>query len=460
MKSTLSSYLTYLVTVLMILYVSSNLLAQEIYLEPNPVYLNGSIGQEFQLELKVDAATQGIRLYQVFIKYEPNLLDTVSFALGPLFDNSGFGSFFSTKIVYDTVTQDSLLRVEALLLGASAVVDGPGIVAYINLKSNSQGIADLSILRHVMTDIANDTIVSTSVGTIAYLHTPPDSFNLISPIEGENIIRDPGDLVTFTWESSQSVFPGEGVNYDFQYSSDVSFTPGATTSHLGLTDTTIDISADDLSSGELYWRVIANGNIYSYVQPSTPFPAMFNFTYTAQPPLSFGLNLPANNNKRNINGTAEQLFDWEDALGTNPSDIINYTFYLDTQPLFSPTSQIVIEVGLTSEVSIINESLPYCTEIYWNVVATNQYDLSTWADAFHTNTFYRKGDWNCSNGGVPIDITDLTKLVDYMFAGADAPAFLEIGDLDCSGGGSPIGISDLTMLVDYLFGGGMIPSCN
>ncbi len=58
--------------------------------------------------------------------------------------------------------------------------------------------------------------------------------------------------------------------------------------------------------------------------------------------------------------------------------------------------------------------------------------------------------------GLPINISDLVYLVDYMFTGGPPPPNMEMADVDGSGG---IDISDLVFLVDYMFNGGPEPTC-
>jgi hypothetical protein len=58
----------------------------------------------------------------------------------------------------------------------------------------------------------------------------------------------------------------------------------------------------------------------------------------------------------------------------------------------------------------------------------------------------------------PIDVADLTFLIDYLFRGGDPPPCEDEGNVD--GIISPIGpidVADLTFLVDYLFRGGTPP---
>ena len=75
-------------------------------------------------------------------------------------------------------------------------------------------------------------------------------------------------------------------------------------------------------------------------------------------------------------------------------------------------------------------------------------------DPFADSCFITRGDCNHSGGPTPIDISDLTYFVDFMFAAGSAPYCLMEGDIDASG---ELDISDLTWLVEYMFQGGPLP---
>lgn len=66
----------------------------------------------------------------------------------------------------------------------------------------------------------------------------------------------------------------------------------------------------------------------------------------------------------------------------------------------------------------------------------------------------RRGDIS-SDGSIP-DISNLTYLVSYFFAGGARPPLIEAADVDGSVG---VNISDITYMADYLFGGGPAPVC-
>ena len=80
---------------------------------------------------------------------------------------------------------------------------------------------------------------------------------------------------------------------------------------------------------------------------------------------------------------------------------------------------------------------------------------------FETTMGYICGNVDGSiNGGGPIDISDLTYLVDFLFNGGLAPPIMQAANVDgVTTGGLPVDISDLTYLVEYLFAGGPAPVC-
>jgi len=70
-----------------------------------------------------------------------------------------------------------------------------------------------------------------------------------------------------------------------------------------------------------------------------------------------------------------------------------------------------------------------------------------------------RGNCDGSEGsGSPVNVSDLTYLVAYLFAGGPPPPCEEEGNVDgITGTGGPINVSDLTFLVNYLFNSGDAP---
>ena len=65
-----------------------------------------------------------------------------------------------------------------------------------------------------------------------------------------------------------------------------------------------------------------------------------------------------------------------------------------------------------------------------------------------------RGDFNHSGGDTPIDISDITAFVAYLFGGGTGPLCPEEGDAN---GNGQTDITDLTVIVDYAFNGGAEP---
>ncbi len=449
------SYLTGLALVVLVTVLPHWSHAAHIYLEPDTIYItDGSIGTEFDLEVRVDASTVGMRLYELLVNYQPGLLDTVSFTLGPLLDNSGYSVFDAYKIVESD--EDTALYFLGILMGPDAVVDGPGVVATVRLRTKQAGEADLGIFNAVLTDVNNDTIPSTSEGSIVFINTPPDSPVLIEPAWGESVSGLPGEEFDLVWSESRSVYPGEGILYTLDYSKTSAFLPESTVTVTGLIDTTFTLYVDDLRSGQYYWRVKAIGNIYGFESDPDLYPSWFQFVYGAVEPEQYDLLVPADGSLININNKEFLLYDWEDAASANPNDTIKYILYLSSDPAFTPGSELHVDsTEDVSEMNIPTAILPLAEWGYWKVNAINKYDLYRWSSSTFSIMHYWRGDLDNSRF---IDITDLVFLVDYMFADGPAPDVLEAADMNCSGG--IIDVSDLVFLVDYMFLEGPYPDCD
>lgn len=83
-------------------------------------------------------------------------------------------------------------------------------------------------------------------------------------------------------------------------------------------------------------------------------------------------------------------------------------------------------------------------------------------------TVYRyEVQYSCGNidglfaGNLPVDVADLTFLVNYLFNGGPPPLGLYAANVDgLSDSGVPVDVADLTYLVAFLFQGGAAPACN
>ncbi len=64
-----------------------------------------------------------------------------------------------------------------------------------------------------------------------------------------------------------------------------------------------------------------------------------------------------------------------------------------------------------------------------------------------------RGDWNKDGF---INISDVICLINFLYAGGNAPQPKEIGNINCDG---VIDVGDVIYLINYLFKGGPEPSC-
>jgi hypothetical protein len=90
----------------------------------------------------------------------------------------------------------------------------------------------------------------------------------------------------------------------------------------------------------------------------------------------------------------------------------------------------------------------------YNTATLGDYD-DWFVDDVFIGTMAVCGDTD-GNGEGP-DISDITYLADYFFAGGPAPPVTDAADVNNSG---TLDISDLTYLVDYMFAGGPPPYCS
>ena len=337
MKHHKPSYLNRMLYLLIIVMLASSATAATIYLDPDSVFVTTGVGSEFDLELKVDAATQGIRLFQVSINFDTTLFDTVSTVLGPLFATSGYQTFFNASIGYDSTLGETVLQLRGLLLGPTAVVDGPGTVAIARIITLDTGFADLTILSHVMTDINNDPIESEAEGTVGFIDFfPPDSFDLISPEFPSEIIGFPDSSIQFIWSSSESLLPSEGMVYRLEVSTSIVFDVDSTLVLEPLPDTTVAVPISSLMlDNTYYWRVTAIGDIYGWEQLSSPGALYF---YLASPgaPSAFNLLDPASETTVAVVPSGNVMFVWSPSSSPYPGENMVYDLEYSTSVGFEP----------------------------------------------------------------------------------------------------------------------------
>ncbi len=455
MSTTVRSYLCKLLVGLAIIAGTHKANAQEIFLDPDTVFVTTGAGNEIDFDLRVDENTQGIRLFQTIIAFDTSKADTVSTALGPLFESAPYTNVFNSYVYFDSNYGTTVLQIEGLLFGATAIVDGPGIVAEFRIVTKGSGTLELEILEHVMTDINNDPISSTAAGAVVYINQPPASFNLISPTEDDTLAVLPGDSLGLVWESSQSVYPGEAVEYKLELSKTSSFSFGSVSTFFGLSDTVHYVDEASLELDRNYWyRVTAIGEDNNFTTESTPFSRRF-YLAANPPPAAFDLLAPVHLGYTDVYGRSIITFDWEDATSGLSNDTLWYTVTVATAPDFAPPSVVFQDSIMdVSQYDVPTASLPLPETVFWKVLARNRTGQTTPSTSDFETFCFMRGDMTPAYGVV--DPIDLSFLVDYIFAGGMAPYLDLAGDYNCDLTLNPV---DLAGFVDYFFAGGAPPFC-
>ena len=361
------SYLCKLLACLGLVLMGGQAHAQHLFLDPDTTFIATGVGATFDLDLRVDANTQGIRLFQAIIEFDDTRLDTVSTALGPLFDNTPYTSVFNSYIYYDSVLETTVLRLEGLLFGPTAVVDGPGVVAEVTFITIGTGTVDMPVLDHVMTDQGNNPISSTASGAVVLIDVPPLEFNLISPELGEEVSLFTDSSLHFFWEQSSSPYPGESLEYTLDVSSRADFLPDSTVSFT-TSDTTYDVPGSNFVLNKSYWyRVTAAGTVYSFQTESTPYGRSFYVREPFRPP-GFYLHEPADGTTSFAAPGGTFTFVWGASAAPYPQDELIYLFEYSTDEFFGAGPTVTVD-GLTDTTYTVNvDDLPEGT-LYWRVLA-------------------------------------------------------------------------------------------
>lgn len=243
----------------------SSVSGASIFLNPDSVKLVNPIGDTIHLELRIDAATQNLKLFTVRIRLAPGKLDTLGITEGPLFPAQG-QTVFNKRLE----SSDSVLVIEGLILGYLKSADGPGTLAYINLRVLDTGRIDVAILEHETRDVDNTPFSSNAFGSLLFLDYPPTPFGLAYPQSGVGIsgVGCGLDSVTLRWQKSRSVYAGEQIRYTLKYTKDPLWQAFNVTTVSALADTSYRIQL--LPLGKYYWKITATGTVNGFARPSSP----------------------------------------------------------------------------------------------------------------------------------------------------------------------------------------------
>ncbi len=101
--------------------------------------------------------------------------------------------------------------------------------------------------------------------------------------------------------------------------------------------------------------------------------------------------------------------------------------------------------------------------VTFDICITNDLDTACCPVSFFVRDTFCKNRGNVdgvTGPGGPVDVGDLSYLVNYLFRGGPPPACMEEGNVDATvGPGGPVDVGDVTYLVGWLWNGYYIPPC-
>jgi hypothetical protein len=425
--------------------------AATIYLDIDTVFITSGVGTEFDLALRVDDGVRSLKLFVAEFDFDPAKLQNVSATKGTIWDTCQCGiTTCMTNFGYYLKNHDSVMRVEGLVFGGGVSADGPGLLATIRWRVTDTGRVNLTYHYYSLKDVGGNQIIATTMGSIVFINYPPTPFDLVDPSLNETVAGIPGGDFDLVWESSASVYPGEGIVYKLQYGTSAFFDPPYTTTVGGLTDTTYTLFVNNLPQQPttFYWRVTARGDMNAFETLSTPDNGFFNYVYGAVPPSQFDLVGPADSVLIDLKNYSQVPFDWQDATSANPGDTIKYVLYIGPQPTFPGSEVLKDSTRDISQIFVAAGLLPVGQWEYWKIRAVNKFGMQSWSTSARKIMFFYRGDAN-RNGKV--NVTDATYMLAYMFGIPSGPPPIPdiAGDNNCSG---KVNVSDVTFLLAYLFG--------
>ncbi len=133
----------------------------------NPGAVDVWTGEEFWVNVAVDAALVGLTGYDLTIDFDESVLGIIEAVEGDLPQSSGASFFFWTT----GPPPENAIVINGAVLGDS--VDGPGVLARLHFEALVPGVSPLDFVYFELRDLENAPIPVTPVGGIVSVSDPP-----------------------------------------------------------------------------------------------------------------------------------------------------------------------------------------------------------------------------------------------------------------------------------------------
>lgn len=203
-----------------------------------------------------------------------------------------------------------------------------------------------------------------SLSSNAYpINAAPAAFSLASPVDNA-IVATAQPLFDWADSSDGDSIYGDSISYSIDYSTSNGFEAAISTSVSGLA-VSQHMPFALQEDKTIYWRVVvvdADGATAG----GSPNPMRVRINVSNSAPAAFNLLSPAHTSQAN---PASVTLDWEDAIDSDPGDVVSYLVETSTVASFAPLAYSSITAASQLAVSGLGENVTY----YWRVTANDSY---------------------------------------------------------------------------------------
>jgi hypothetical protein len=215
---------------------------------------------------------------------------------------------------------------------------------------------------NAVSTISGLTVSNQQYNTVSVITYGPEEFDLLTPTG--TFKTSYRSTITFNWQDTTSLDPGDTVQYVLQYSTSQSFDVGNTTTVVSA-NTSYTVSPGLLiTDSTYYWRVQAactlGGTRYS-------IPSISTFTVVTYGPSQFDLITPTGTFITSYRST--MTFCWQESVGLDPGDSVQYLFRLSTSSLFDVDLTTALVTNKTTH-TVYPGWFVTDTTYYWQVNVT------------------------------------------------------------------------------------------